>query len=78
MILPTNSINEHAEILFLMSKETVVTKANSNKQKLKDQKILLTGFLAEVTFFSGGLKTKGDYRNVSVEQVSERLRVIRF
>jgi hypothetical protein len=34
-----------------MSKETAMTRANSNKQKLKDQKILLTGFLAEVTFF---------------------------
>jgi len=61
-----------------MSKETAATRANSNKQKLKDQKILLTGFLAEVIFFSGGFKTKGDYRNVSVEQVIERLRVIRF
>jgi hypothetical protein len=34
-----------------MSKGTVVTRGNSNKQKLKDQKILLTGFLTEVTFF---------------------------
>jgi hypothetical protein len=53
-----------------VSKGSAVTRANSNKQKLKDQKILLTGFLSEVTF-SGGFKTKGDYRNVSVEQVSE-------
>jgi hypothetical protein len=60
-----------------MSKETALTRANSNKQKLKDQKVLLTGFLAEVTF-SRGFKTKGDYRNVSVEQVIERLKVIRF
>jgi hypothetical protein len=34
-----------------MAKETAVTRANSDKQKLKDQKILLAGFLAEVIFF---------------------------
>jgi hypothetical protein len=56
-----------------------VTRASSNRHKFKDQKIFLKGFLAEVTFFFlGDFKTKEDYRNVSVEQVSERLRVIRF